>query len=700
LGQSHAFDAPLDSRVVRVNARLRGVFAALIAIVLLAGGTMIWLRSSRQTERGLARDWRAVVSTIAGGGVHGLAAYNPFSITLTDPFGVAAAADGTIYIADGAGAHRIYQLSPDSRIQLFAGSERGFKDGPAVSARFDTPSGLALDATGNLYIADTGNDAIRRVSPEGLVSTIAGADAGLNGPIGVAVDSHGRVIVADTYNDRVVAIDTDGAVTTLAGSGSPGFEDGGAAKFHTPCGVAVDASGNIYVADAGNHAVRLVSPDGSVSTIAPRYGEDTFLPLAVAVSDGSVFVADARARILEITSDGNRTVAGSHRGFADGSGDAALFRAPSAIGVLAQGRLIVADRRNGLVRLVEAQSRRELRPPAPPLDPHFDDEAFGRTPLLWPFTPIEGPFEVTGTLGEPRGAAGSERFHAGLDVHAPEGTPVHVVRDASVDDPLAANDFDSLVESVRLGPVAYIHMRVGRDARDKPLVDDRFVVSRDDDGKVTGIRVKRGARFTTGETIGTVNRFYHAHLNVGWPGEELNPLLFELPGFEDTVPPVVVRGGIRIVGEDGVPFPFLRKRTVVHGRVRVFVDAWDQVNGNLPRRRLGLFRLGYQILDAAGAPIEGFEAPLETIRFDRRPLDEGAATIIYGSGSGIPVYGNRRTRFLYAVTSTLRDGVAADGWFDTSVLAPGAYTLRILAADAAGNEAHRNRDLPIVVAER
>jgi hypothetical protein len=683
-----------------VSLRGRRILVAAATVVLFAAAGAGWLWTSRERPRPLEPAWQSVVSTIAGGGVPGLASHNPFSVRFADPFGVATAPDGTIYVADGASAHRIYRITPDNKISVFAGSERGLEDGPAGSARFDTPSGLATDARGNLYIADTGNSAIRRISPEGLVSTVAGANAGLSGPVGVAIDTHGRVIVADTYNDRIVAIEADGAITTIAGTGSPGFEDGGAARFHTPCGVAVDAQGAIYVADAGNRAIRVIAADGAVSTIAPRYSEDSFVPLGIAVANGSVFVADARGRVIEVTADRDRVVAGSHRGFADGAGSAALFRAPSGIAVLAPGKLIVSDRRNGLIRLVEAQSRRELRTPPPPLDPQFDSGAFGRTPLLWPFTPIEGPFEVTGTLGEPRGAEGSERFHAGLDVHAPEGTPVHVVRDAVADDPVAASDFASLVESVRIGAVAYIHIRVGRDAHDEPIGDSRFVVTRDESGKVSGVRLKRGARFSTGEVIGTVNRFYHAHLNIGWPGEELNPLLFELPGYQDTIAPVIVRGGIQIIGDDDLPFTRTRQRTVVSGRIRVLVDAWDQVNGNLPRRRLGLYRLGYQILDASGVPVVGFETPRETIRFDRRPIDEGAATTIYGSGSGIPVYGSRRSRFLYDVTSTLHDGVAAGGSFDTSALAPGNYTLRILAADAAGNEALRNRDLLITVAEK
>jgi hypothetical protein len=339
-----------------------------------------------------------------------------------------------------------------------------------------------------------------------------------------------------------------------------------------------------------------------------------------------------------------------------------------------------------------------LRVPAPPLRPRFDAEAFDRAPLLWPFAPLNGPFEVTGTLGEPRGTEGSERFHAGLDVYAPEGTPVRAVRAGEVEDPLAASDFGSLSESVRIGPVAYIHLRVGRHPRDRPLDDGRFVLTRDEAGEVVGVRVKRGARFAPGEVIGTVNRFYHAHLNVGWPGEEVNPLRFKLPRFEDTIPPVITRGGIRLIGEDGQALSERdRRRLVVQGRVRIVVDGWDQVNGNLPRRRLGLYRLGYQLLDAAGVPVEGFSEPIETIRFDRQPTGADAPRLIYASGSGIPAYGSRSTRFLYLVTSTLRDGEAADGLLDTSMLSPGDYTLRILAADMAGNEAVANRDLAISV---
>jgi sugar lactone lactonase YvrE len=679
----------------------RGVVTGVVGILLAGTAVAVWLWIFRVAKRTVEPGWDAVVITVAGGGMPGSAQPHPYAVRFSDPFGTAVASDGTIYVADGAGGNRIYRLTSAGAATVLAGSEPGFADGRGEDAKFSTPSGLALGADGSLYVADTGNDAIRRITPDGTVSTVAGADANLNGPVGVAIDPQGRIIVADTYNDRIVALGPDGVVRPLAGAGGPGFEDGAHARFHTPCGVAADALGNIYVADSGNGAVRVISVDGLVSTIAAAGSGSPLRPLAITVApDGSVFAADSGGRIVEIIPNrGQRTLAGSRRGFADGPGLEALFRAPSGIAVRAPGDLIVTDRRNGVVRRIAATSRLELRPPAPPFHPQFDAQVFGRTPLLWPFAPIEGPFEVTGTLGEPRGTPGGERFHAGLDVHAPEGTLVRVVRDAVSDDPLAAADFGSLSESVRIGPVTYIHLRVGRGVHGEPMTDDRFVATLSDTGEVTAMRLKRGARFAAGEVVGTVNRFYHAHLNIGWPGEELNPLQFRLVQFDDTIPPAIARGGVRIIGEDGLTITRReRHRVVLQGRVRIVVDAWDQANGNEARRRLGLYRLGYQLLDASGVPITGFEQPVETIRFDRHPDDAAAAArLIYATGSGIPAYGSRSTRFLYVVTSRLRDGVAADGVLDTTTLPAGDYTLRILAADISGNEAIRNRDTAITI---
>ncbi len=138
-------------------------------------------------------------------------------------------------------------------------------------------------------------------------------------------------------------------------------------------------------------------------------------------------------------------------------------------------------------------------------------------------------------------------------------------------------------------------------------------------------------------------------------------------------------------------------RLVVRGRVRVVVDAFDQVDGNQPRRRLGLYKLGYQLLRPDGAPAPGFEQPRVRIEFDRLPPDREAPKIVYADESGITVYGSSETRFLYEVTNHVRHGRAERDTWDTTALPPGDYTLRILAADFAGNEATENRDVPVTI---
>jgi sugar lactone lactonase YvrE len=674
--------------------------------------TWPWTLRPRALEAG----WPAVAITIAGDGVAGVRDGEASRARFSDPFGIAVAAGGTIYVSDAGDAQRIRRLSPDGTVSTFAGSIRGFADGVGAAAQFDTPSGLALDAAGTLYVADTGNNAIRRITPDGVVTTIAGdgvagyrdgaaAQARFNGPIGVAAGLAGRIIVADAYNDRIRAIEVDGSVVTLAGP----------PDLNTPCGVAVDAAGNIYVADTGNALVRMIAPTGAMAVIAPLTIDSLRHPTGIAAgASGDIYVTDAAGRIFETTVDGTaRIVAGSRPGFADGNGTDAKFRRLGGVAVAAAGRLLVADAGNGLVRLVAARSQIEFRVPGPPpVAPRFDAIDFGWRPLLWPLTPMDGPHEIAGTMGEARGGEGGERFHAGIDVRAEEGTLVRAVRDGSVAAPLAASEFGTLVESVRVGPVAYVHVRVGRDRRAGLLDQTRFVGSYDEAGKLAGIRVKRGARFETGDPIGTVNPFNHVHLNVGWPGEEYNPLLLRLVQFTDTVPPTISRGGVRLFDENGTLLKQrVKGRLLVRGRVQIVVDAWDQVDGNEARRRLGLYALGYEVLtDGGQRGLTGVRPPSDprltpvrppsgpaTIVFNRLATDPEAARLVYATGSGIPFYGSRRTRFLYAVTTTFRDGLAAAGVWDTTLLAPGNYTLRIHAADVRGNEALANRDVPVTV---
>jgi sugar lactone lactonase YvrE len=660
----------------------------------------------------LQAGWPAVVEVLAGDGRLGSADGAAVNARFSDPFGIAVGPDGAVFVADAGESQRIRQVSIDGMVTTVAGSTAGFADGTGAAARFETPSGIALGADGALYVADTGNNAIRRVTAAGVVSTVAGGrgagyrdgivlDAQFNGPVGVAVDPSGRIIVADTYNDRIRAIERGGSVTTIAGSGQQGLIDGPAleAQFDTPCGIAVDRAGNILVADSGNGVIRKIDTSGNVSTLdLSPLGTYLLRPLGVAVDeDGGIYATDDRGRVVEITGRGSRVVAGSIAGFANGRGESARMRGAAAVAVAGRGRLVVTDPRNALIRLVTAVSQADIRPPSPPaLQPVFDEHQFALQPLLWPADPMEGPHEVTGTMGEARGEENAGRFHAGLDVQAPEGTPVRVVRDGVVTNPMATSDFGTLNESLRLGPVAYVHLRAGRTRRNEPLDDPRFVISRDETGRVKHVRVKRGSRFTTGEELGTVNAFNHVHLNVGWPGEEINPLRLRLAQFQDRVPPTIA--AIHLLTLDGQRLVAPRRAPlVVDQPVQVVVDAWDQSDGNKPTRRLGLYELGYQILKKDGTAVAGFEVPHQTIRFDRLSPEPEAPSVLYASGSGIPFYGRRATHFLYVVTNSLRDGQATRGMWDPTGLLPGNYIIRITARDFSGNEAATGRDLLVEV---
>jgi len=686
--------------------------AVIVAVAAALLGLWRWRAEPRQPPLDAA--WQATVVTIAGDGTAAARDGDAGDARFADPFGVAIGPGGVIYISDAGDSPRIRRISPDGMVSTVAGGERGFSDGNGAAARFDTPSGIAVDAAGILYVADTGNNAIRRVTPEGAVSTLAGgggggyrdgagAQAQFNGPVGIAVDGTGRVLVADTYNDRIRAIGQDGAVTTLAGGAVAGMADGAAAdaQFNTPCGVAVDQSGAVLVADTGNSVVRVISPSGIVATASSPIVDGLRRPVGLVTGGrGEIYVADDVGRVVELTTGGGaRTLAGSRSGFKDGPGGEARFRRLGSLALAAPGRLVVADAGNALVRLVGAPSQLPWsRPPSPRINPRFDFDRFATAPLLWPVEPLDGPHEIAGTLGEARGGEGGQRFHAGIDVRIEEGTPVVAVRDGVVAAPLAASDFGTLTESLRIGPIAYVHIRVGRE-KGGPLFDtSRFAGAYDAGGKLTGIRVKRGARFETGEEIGTVNPFNHVHLNVGWPGEEYNPLLMRLAHFTDGVPPTIPRGGVHLYDEQGQPFTRrVKGRLVIRGRVQTVVDAWDQADGNAARRRLGLYALGYQVLRSDGSPAPGFEAMRDTIVFNRLDVAPDAARLVYAPGSGIPFYGQRRTKFLYAVTNTFQNGEAAAGVWDTTSMPPGNYTLRIRAADVRGNEAIANRDLQVTI---
>ena len=652
--------------------------------------------------------WPVYVTTIAGGPAAGFA----------DPYGLAIDRAGNLFATDGGDHNRIVKIAPDGSITTVAGQREGFADGAGAAAAFHTPSAVAIDASGNLYVADTGNHAIRKVTPGGAVSTLAGngqpgysdgkgSAARFNGPVGVAVDKDGNVFVADTYNDRIRRVAPDGLVTTVAGDGVPGDQDGQAlaARFDTPAALVVDSSGSILVADTHNGAIRKVSRDGMVSTLArvPADVEQPLMrrPASLALTqDGFLYVGDlARGRILQVSPDGQlRGLTGIGIDFHPGDERSARFGRPAGIALGPDGSLYVAD---ALRRAVRKVARREGAA-APPLEDHAQAAAPPQAPIPWPVRPQQSWHEVVGVVGEVRGSYEGEsrhHFHNGLDVQAAMGEPVLAVANEKVSSPLPNWGHGGVGEGIAVDNFSYIHMRVGRGARDELLDPDRFAAVRDDAGKVQRVRVRRGARFAVGDAIGSVNRMYHVHLVHRPLGVERNALALPFPGLSDGVAPRI--NSIALVDRDGKPLASRRGNRLAvpaaAGPLAIVVDAFDQGDGNAARRRLGLYKVGYQLLGADGAPLPGFEEPLVNIEFNRLPPDEESVKVAYADGSGITVYGSKATRFLYQVTNTVRDGLARQGSWNPAGLAPGDYTIRILAADYAGNVAQAGRDLAITV---
>jgi ketosteroid isomerase-like protein len=374
---------------------------------------------------------------------------------LNFPEGLAATADGGYLITD-AFNHAIRRVSPAGTITTVAGTLTTpctaapcGDGGPATAARLTFPSGVAVTADGGFLIADGNNAAIRRVSPAGSISTVAGTlrtsgssgDGGpataatLNGPFGVAVTADGGFLIADTSNHAIRRVSPAGTITTVAGtlttSGSSG--DGGpatAAKLNFPAGVAATADGGYLIADQVNHAIRRVSPAGTITTVAgtltmsgssgdggPATAAKLNGPLGVAVTaDGGFLIADQVNHAIRRVSPAGTitTVAGtltSQGSTGDGGpATAAKLNLPTGVAATADGGFLVVDQGNHAIRFVDA----DLRPgPSGPPGPQGAPGAGG----------AQGPQGADGPQGAqgPQGAGGPQGTQGPQGPGGPQG---------------------------------------------------------------------------------------------------------------------------------------------------------------------------------------------------------------------------------------------------------------------------------------
>jgi len=352
----------------------------LIAIALLA---MLFISLSGCFKKELLSPSRYSDTTIiAGSDSAGFANGTGKAARFDHPFGMALDQAGNLYIADQ-GNSIIREMTPGLVVSTFAGMPDvpGSANGVDTLASFNKPFSVAVDGSNNVYVADAGNNMIRKIAPDGTVSTFAGtgipgsADgtdtATFNSPLGVATDQSGNVYVADYGNDLIRKITPTGVVSTVAGKpGVSGSADGldTAARFNLPESVAVDASGNIYVADNGNNEIRKITPSGQVSTLAGdgSAGKDngkgsgaTFnSPFGLAVdASGNIYVADSGNNLIrKVTPDGTvSTFAGSGvKGAGNANGTQATFNTPAGIAIDALGNLYVSDENNNIIRKITA----------------------------------------------------------------------------------------------------------------------------------------------------------------------------------------------------------------------------------------------------------------------------------------------------------------------------------------------------------
>jgi len=383
------------------------------AVTLDPAGNLYIADSLNQRIRKV--DTAGVITTIAGNQRFKFSGDGPARLTtLSTPEGVAVDLSGNLYIVDMNNS-RIRKVDGTGRMSTIAGDgtfRYSGDGGPAAQASLKFPRRLTLQTGGNIFFSDTTNNRIRKITPGGIISTVAGdggqafagdggpaVAASLNRPRGLAIDAAGNLFFADKFNNRIRRVNTAGVIATVAGNGPPAYSgDGGpavSASLNSPEAVALDAQGNLYIADSENHRVRKVDPGGTITTFAgngtaafsgdggPAALASVIAPADLAFDrDGTLYIADrAGARIRKVDTNGIiTTVAGDGaQGFSGDGGPplSASFNAPHGVAVDADGNIFIADTLNDRIRKIQT---------APP--------SYSATPASLSFSAAAGALQV------------------------------------------------------------------------------------------------------------------------------------------------------------------------------------------------------------------------------------------------------------------------------------------------------------------
>jgi len=356
----------LTLNIVHLKSKsMKSYFCAFLLIAILSF-------NSCSKKDSTPKPLSVTVSTLAGSGSQGSSNGAGQQASFTAIWGITVDAAGNVYVTD-TGLNQVRKISPSGVVTTLPDNGPGSTNANGIPTIYENPLGVAIDATGNLYVSYLASSVVRKISTSGAGEILAqdltvGTPNGLQQPLGLALDASGNLYVAGYSSCSIIQISPSGLVNTFAGVGLQGNTNGSksTARFNVPDGVAVDAKGNVYVADTGNNEIRKISTSGIVTTLAGSVNSGSsnglgasasfFAPTGIAVDGGgNLYVADCNNNLIrKITPSGLvSTLAGTgSAGSANGAGNNASFNEPVDLAMGPDGNLYVADRGSNMVRKI------------------------------------------------------------------------------------------------------------------------------------------------------------------------------------------------------------------------------------------------------------------------------------------------------------------------------------------------------------